>query len=93
MLSNAVLSVIAVLLTVYYSFTSVNKLSSRLLHGCYCYIPRPGDIVIRRICLLVGSFVIIVNIVLGRISGKRLEIDARFQWTTKKWHIANRMVT
>jgi len=32
---------------------------------------------------------VVTLIRLEPISPKRLEIDARFQWTTRKWHMAN----
>jgi len=50
------------------------------------------------VCLLVLEFVcVFINMFFGfwgRMSGNRLEIEARFQWsTTRKWYTANRMVT
>ena len=53
----------------------------------------------RRVCLLVGCcgrlcVLVFVNMCLGRISEKWLEIETRLRWNTyRKWYMANRMVT
>jgi len=50
-----------------------------------------GGIAIRRVCWSVRSF---VNMCWGRLSRKRLEIEAQLQRSTcRKWHIANPVVT
>ena len=63
----------------------VNKrLFWTLLHIRVGFIAAARCIAIRRLCWLVGSFVrSLTFILLGRMSRKRLEIEARFQWTTK----------
>ena len=66
-------------------------------------LPLPDQEVLRSSCLLVGWLVcwcmrvfvsVFVNMCLGRISRKRLEIEVRFQWNcgTTIWN-DNRMVT
>jgi len=54
----------------------------------------PGVIVIRRVCWFVRSVVHPFVDIFERMTRKRLEIEARFLWTTdRKWHIANQMFT